>query len=595
MRLTGEVTLPERGKTAGKIPVRNIKAAIAYLAPYRWWLLAAFLAMLVTSSTVLALGYGLRYFVDTGIAKADPERLGHAYRLFLGIILFYAAATYLRFILIARIGEQMVRDLRRRFFDALSGQDIAFFESRPAGDLLSRLSTDTVVLQTVLTGSVFVALRNIFLFCGGIALMLYTSPHLTAYVLLIAPMAIAPLLLLGRRLRRLARLTQERIGTLTTHGEEAIGAVRTIRALAMEERSRRHFSMLADEAMRTGMRRVHLKALLVSLVIACVFGSVLTVLWAGGGLVISGQMSPGELSQFLFYAVLSAGAAGAISEIYGDLQQAAGAAGRLSELLAIKPTITAPAKPVPVPEPLRGEVRFDKMGFSYPTRPDTDALHDFSLHIAPGETVALVGPSGAGKTTVMQLLLRFYDPKSGGITIDGIPLPSFDPVALRRHIGYVPQDPVMFSTDAWENIACGLLCPREAIVEAARHAEALEFLEAMPEGMATHLGEKGVRLSGGQKQRIAIARAMLRDPRILLLDEATSALDSENEQKVQEALARLMKGRTTLVIAHRLSTVRHADRIVVMEDGRIIATGNHDELLHTCNLYHRLAAMQFSG
>ena len=579
---------PPKGK------ITSLRSILRYLAPYRAAVFGATFALIVTSTGVLSMGAALRYLVDEGIAKGDPTLLGWSYVIMLGVVVLLACATFMRYLLVSWVGERVVADIRRDVFAKIISMDTGFFEITRTGDILSRITTDTTLLQTVVGSSVSIFLRNTLLFTGGVTMLAITSGRLTGYVMLMLPLVIIPIIFLGKRVRILSRETQNKVADLSSHAEETISAIRTVQALTLESHESTRFNSIVEDTLATAVKRIRTRALLTAIVIALVFGAIITVLYIGGQDVMAGRITPGDLSAFIFYAVVVAGALGAVSEVIGELQRAGGATERLMELMALSATITAPANPRTLPPTLSGSIAFTNITFCYPSRPGTAALDNISFTIAPGQTIAVVGPSGAGKSTLFQLLLRSYDPQSGSITIDDIPITACDPRALRTHIGVVPQDPVIFSTTAYNNIQCGNLSATTADIHtAADIANAREFIEALPNGFDTYLGEKGVRLSGGQRQRLAIARAVARDPRILLLDEATSALDSENETAVQQAVSRVMQGRTTLVIAHRLSTVLNADAIIVLNAGRIEAIGTHTELLSSNPLYQRLAALQF--
>ena len=576
--------------------LRPLRALAGYLAPHWRQAAGAAAALIVAASTVLAIGLGLRHLVDNGIAGNDPAVLDAALVILLGVVVVLAAATFFRSYLVAWVGERVVADLRRDVFAHILKLSPSFFEVTKTGEILSRLTTDTTLIQTVVGSTVSMALRNVLLFIGAASMLLITSPRLTGLVVLVIPLVLLPILVLGRRLRRLSRASQDRVADVGAHVEESISAVRTVQAFGHEGMDIVDFSMRVEEAFRAAIHRTRVRSALAVIVIVLALGAVCTILWLGGRDVMSGAMSAGDLSAFVFYAVVAAAALGALSEVVGDLQRAAGATERLMDLLAAHPEIAAPAHTAVLPEPSRGAVAFEGTVFAYPSAPDRPVLGDFDLDIAPGETVAVVGPSGAGKSTLFNLLLRFYDPVGGRITLDGVDICRAAPAAVRAKFGLVPQEPVVFSTTARENIAYGRPDASHAeIVEAAKAAAADGFLRALPEGYDSYLGERGVRLSAGQRQRLAIARAILRDPAVLLLDEATSALDSENERLIQDALDRLSRGRTTIVIAHRLATVMNADRIVVLDRGRAVATGTHDQLLAAGGLYARLAELQFTA
>ncbi len=571
-----------------------IARMLGFITPYRWRVAAAMLALLIAASSVLAIGQGLRLVVDRGFLSGDPAMLDRMLLLILGIVAVMALASALRFYLVSWIGERVAADLRRAVFDHVVTLEPAFFEINGVGEIQSRITTDTTLLQSILGSSFSVAIRNLLLLIGTLIMLFITSPKLTALVLVGMPLVLIPILVFGRRVRRLSRSSQDRIADVGSYAGESLQAIRTVQAFGHEQEDRSRFRGHVEQAFAAAAERVRQRAWLTGLVMLLAFAAVGIILWQGGHDVLAGRLTPGELSAFVFYAVLAAGAVGAISEVAGDLLRAAGATERLLELLNARPAIAAPANPRPLPEPARGEVQLEGVRFAYPARPQQPALEDISLHVQPGERVALVGPSGSGKSTLLGLLLRFYDPQAGRILFDGVDLRDADPAALRQRIGVVAQEPELFTGDAWDNIRYGKPDADDEVVRAAaRDASCTEFLDRLPQGFSTPLGPGGVQLSGGQRQRIAIARAVLRNPALLLLDEATSSLDAESEHRVQQALERLMEGRTSIVIAHRLATVLAADRIAVLEHGRIQAVGSHRELLRSNELYARLAALQF--
>ena len=576
--------------------IRQLARVLRFLWPYRGRMAVAGIALVVAAGCVLVLGQGLKRVVDAGFSGSDATSLDTALFALLAIVCVLALATYTRFYSVSWIGERVSADIRRAVFGHLLEQSPGFFETMRTGEAISRLTNDTALLEVVIGSSASFALRNTLIMLGALVMLVITSPKLTALVVLGVPLVIAPILLFGRRVRKLSRASQDRIADVSAYIDEARHEIRTVQSYVHEDRDRERFAERVEQAFGTAVRRIGQRALLVALVMLFAFGAVGVILWIGGHDVLAGRLSAGELSAFVFYAVLVAGAVGAVSEVIGDLQRAAGATERLMELLATEPTIRAPANPQALPEPPRGEVRFERVTFHYPSRRDAAALMDFSLSVSRGEKVALVGPSGAGKSTVFQLLLRYYDPDAGAIALDGVELKKADPKAVRRRIALVPQDPVIFAASVAENVRYGRPEASEAeIIAACKAAYASEFIERLPEGMNSFLGERGVRLSGGQRQRLSIARALLADRAVLLLDEATSSLDAESESYVQKALEHLMRGRTTLIVAHRLATVKNADRIVVMDLGRVIAAGTHSELVREEGLYARLAALQFLG
>ncbi|HEX9183493.1 MAG TPA: ABC transporter transmembrane domain-containing protein [Burkholderiales bacterium] len=564
-----------------------------FLAPYRGRIAAALVALVVAAACVLALGQGLKYVVDRGFGSGEPRLLDQALAAVVALAAVLAVATYFRFRLMMSIGERVVTDLRRAVFDHLLGLAPSFFESARTGEVISRLAGDATVLQQVIGYGLSMFVRNLLMMLGAAAMLFITSWKLALLVLLGVPATLVPILLLGRRVRKLSRASQDRVADVAAHIDEAVHEVRTVQAYAHEDLDRAEFARHAEAAYEAASARIGQKAFLIAAVMLIAFCAVGVILWVGGHDVLAGRMSAGELSAFVFYAAIVATGAGTVSEVWGEIQRAAGATERLFELLDAQPAIVAPASPAPAPAAPRA-VEFDAVSFAYPSRPGAAALERFSLRLAAGERVALVGPSGAGKSTVLALLLRFYDPQDGAIRIDGTDLRAMEPRALRRLIAVVPQEPVIFAASVADNVRYGRPEASRAEVErACAEASAMEFVARLPKGLDTLLGERGVTLSGGQRQRLSIARALLADRPLLLLDEATSSLDAESERLVQQALERLARGRTTLVIAHRLATVQHADRIVVLERGAVVAQGTHAELMRQGGLYASLARLQF--
>ncbi len=567
-----------------------------FLAPYRLRIAAAVFALLVAAACVLALGQGLRYVIDAGFAAASPAVLDRALIAVLALATVLSLATYARFFLMLSTGERVIADIRRAVFDHILTFSPGYFETVRTGEVISRLTNDTTLLQAVVGYGFSLALRNVLLLAGALGMLLVTNFKLTLIVVALGPLIVLPVVAIGRRVRSASRESQDRVADVSAFVDEALHEVRTVQAYAHEEATRRDFAAHVEAAYAMGVRRIGQSAMLVGLIMLIVFGGVGAILWKGGHDVLAGNLSAGDLSAFIFYSAIAAGAVAAISEVFSDLQRAAGATERLVELLSMEPAIRAPAAPASLPAGGAGGVEFDAVTFAYPARPEQSALERFSIRIAPGERVALVGPSGAGKSTVLSLLLRFYDPQAGSVRVDGVDIRTLDPLVLRQAIAVVPQEPVIFAASVLENVRYGR--PGASRAEAERACEqafALEFIERLPEKLDTQLGERGVTLSGGQRQRLSIARALLADRPILLLDEATSSLDAASERMVQQALEALERGRTTLVIAHRFATVQHADRILVLDRGAIVAQGTHGQLMREGGLYASLAALQFIG
>lgn len=583
---------PDRPKARS---IKPLRALLPYLRMYRGTLALALVALLVAAAAMLALPLALRDVIDAGMITRDRATIDRYFVAFLVAAIVFGVFSAIRFYMVTWLGERVVADIRKRVYERVVRMDATFFEVTRIGEVLSRLTTDTTLVQSIAGVGISITLRSLINLVGSLVLLALTSPRLTGMILVLIPLLVAPLIAIGRRVRKLSRASQDRVAETSGLADETLNAIQTIQAFTLEAVQALRYSTAVEGSFQTAVHRSRIRAYMTAIGTMAVFGAITGVLWIGAHDVLAGRMSAGQLSQFLLYAVYVGVAAASLTEMWGEVQRAAGAMERLIELEHAEPTIKAPPSAIALPKHMRGAIRFDHVSFRYPSRPDTYALQDFTLDIVPGETVALVGPSGAGKSTSFQLLLRFYDSQSGRVLLDGIDIRQADPQDVRAHIGLVPQETVLFGASARDNIRYGRPDATDAEVEeAARAAGAHEFVMALPEGYDSFLGERGTRLSGGQRQRMAIARALLKNPPILLLDEATSALDSESEQAVQRALDELMRERTTLIIAHRLATITKADRIVVLDQGRIVAIGTHSQLLQTNALYSRLASLQFA-
>lgn len=572
-----------------------LRRSLRFLTPYKTQIVIASIALIFTAAITLGLIQYVRVIVDEGFVAGDTASLNSAIAGFVIVAILQALGTFARFYWVSWLGERVTADIRKAVYSHIIDLHPGYFEENLSGEIQSRITTDTTLIQSVIGSSASIALRNFLMMTGGTVFLFITNPKLTSVVLICIPLVIGPILFFGRKVRKLSRSSQDEIANVGAYVGESIQQIKTVQAYNHQVHDDQQFSRHVENAFTVALSRILMRSFLITVVMTLVFGALAVMIWVGGQDVINGTMSAGELTAFVAYAVLVATAVGAISQVISELQRAAGAMERLMELLSAESLITAPDSPLHLESEFKGQITISEVTFCYPSRPQIPALDRVSLTIQPGQSVALVGPSGAGKSTLFDLVLRFYDPQSGSLQLDGIDIRQLDPTELRSHIAIVSQQPAMFTGNVWENIRYGRPeATDDEVKQAAEAAFASEFIEALPQGYDSYLGESGIRLSGGQKQRIAIARAILKDPEILLLDEATSALDAESERKVQMALEKLMKNRTSLVIAHRLATVKNVDQIAVLDKGRLIAQGSHNELITTCDLYANLANLQFN-